>query len=80
MKKNIKLRCTIHIKSAVNINWNDYFDQIEFRYENDITVLSGIFEDQAALHGILAMIRNLNIEIKSIDCKEIEENQNGNRA
>ena len=54
----------------MDINWHDYFDQIEFKHENGVTILSGVFDDQAAFHGMLAMIRNLNIEIRSIDCKE----------
>ena len=36
----------------------------------DITTLTGRVADQAALHGVLAKIRNLNLPIISVNCVE----------
>jgi hypothetical protein len=60
----------ITVKGKLEPRWSDWFDGILITsYQNDQglseTILTGPL-DQAALHGILLKIRNLNLELISV--------------
>jgi hypothetical protein len=47
--------------------WAEWFDGMEIRQEADgETVLAGWVPDQAALHGLLARVRDLNLTLISV--------------
>jgi len=60
----------IRIAGRVNNGWSDFMSSLEqsFDQENGVTVttITGIVADQAALHGMLEHIRDLNLELISV--------------
>jgi hypothetical protein len=57
----------IRLKSQLSQAWADYFDGFKLENgENGETILSGEVVDQAALHGLLTLIRDLGIPLLEI--------------
>lgn len=58
----------IVVKGVLDPMWSDWFDDLEVIYqEQGKTTLTGPVPDQAALHGILAKISNLNLPLLSVE-------------
>lgn len=63
-------RYEIIIESTLDASWSDWLEGVSVTaLENGNTLLSGIFPDQAALHGLLARIRDLNLKLISVKKK-----------
>ena len=57
----------IKIKGYLDPNWSDWFAGLKLTHlEGDGTLLSGWLPDQAALHGLLESIRDLNLKLISV--------------
>lgn len=57
----------IRIKGHLDPRWSDWFAGLELTHlEGDETLLSGTLQDQAALHGLLERIRDLNLKLISV--------------
>lgn len=55
------------IAQALSDQWAAWFDGLEFTCdEQGNTLLTGTMIDQAALHGVLAKIRDLNLVLLSV--------------
>jgi hypothetical protein len=63
-------RMKIKIQGRLSENWNTWFDGMEISYEGDATVLTGEKRDMAHLHGILNLIRDLNLKLISVHTDE----------
>ena len=57
----------IRVKGHLDRRWSDWFDGLEItNLQNGETMLSGEIVDQAALHGALAKVRDLNLELVEV--------------
>jgi hypothetical protein len=56
----------IEIKGILEKHWKESFASMAFSYKGDNTILTGCVPDQSAFHGLLNMIRDLNLTLVSI--------------
>lgn len=63
----------IHVRGHLARRWSDWFDGFQVIYRGDETILTGSVADQAALHGVLANIRDLDLPILLIEKIEYDD-------
>ena len=57
----------IRVKGILDEKWSDWFDGFTITPQaDDETLLAGPVADQAALHGLLAKIRDLGLPLLSV--------------
>jgi hypothetical protein len=66
-KSNYPVYFRIKLKSHLEYKWSDWFDDMVISHEGALTILTGKLEDQAALHGILNRIRDLNLTLLAVE-------------
>lgn len=57
----------IRVRGHLDRNWSDWFSQMVVSTEGSDTILTGSVPDQAALHGLLIRIRDLNLTLLSVE-------------
>jgi hypothetical protein len=57
----------IKLKGRLDPKWSDWFEHMDLSTEGGVTVLRGPVSDQAALHGLLIRIRDLNLTLLSVE-------------
>jgi len=63
----LPLYYSIKVEGCLDKKWADWFENMEMSYEGEVTVLRGQVADQAALHGLLARVRDLNLVLLSVE-------------
>lgn len=57
----------IKLRGHLDQQWSEWFKTLQLTHlEGDETLLSGVLPDQAALHGLLERVRDLNLTLVSI--------------
>ena len=57
----------IIVEGYLDQHWGEWLGGLEFTYDNQgFTLLSGIIQDQSALHGVLSQIHNLGVALVSL--------------
>ena len=56
----------IRVKGVLDSRWSEWFDGMTVSASNDETTLFGPVADQAALHGLLARVRDLGVPLLSV--------------
>ncbi len=59
----------ILVKGHLDTRWSEWFTGMILQHiDGDGTMISGMLPDQAALHGLLERIRDLNLTLISVNC------------
>lgn len=65
--KRVPVHYCIRVKGHLGPQWSEWFDWMTVTLEADgTTTLSGSIADQSALHGLLARVRDLGLELISV--------------
>ena len=57
----------IRLKGHLDSQWTEWFDGFTITLEQDgDTLLTGLVNDQAALHGLLKKVRDLGLPLQSV--------------
>jgi hypothetical protein len=65
------MHVSIRIKGHLDPSWQDYLEGLEIMQDADGTTrLSGVFQDQSALYGVLNMMSQLNLTLLSLERSE----------
>jgi hypothetical protein len=59
----------IRVKGYLDARWNEMFDGMTIAWRNNVTTISGMVADQAALHGLLARVRDYGLVLISIESR-----------
>ena len=53
-------------KRYLDARWNEMFDGMSIAWQDNVTTISGMVADQAALHGVLARVRDYGLVLISV--------------
>ena len=56
----------IQVKGYLDARWNELFEGMTIGWKNNVTTISGMVADQAALHGLLARVRDYGLVLLSV--------------
>lgn len=66
----------IKIQGHLDKKWKDCFEGMEISYTGENTILTENIKDEAHLHGILNLIRDLNLKLISVNPAKKRQNKN----
>ena len=72
-KSYLPVNYRIRLKGYLENKWSDWFEQMTISFEDEETILTGQVADQAALHGLLIRIRDLNLILLSVERMESDQ-------
>lgn len=65
------MHCRITVKGHLDERWSDWFSGLSIRHlETGESALEGPIADQAALHGVLATLRDLHLALVAVACED----------
>ena len=62
----------IKIQEHLDPTWENCFEGMTIHYSDNLTILQVKLKDQAQLHGILNLIRDLNLNLISVQVAEAD--------
>jgi hypothetical protein len=68
------VRYEIRVKGVLGQRWSDWFNGLQISTEpGGVTVIAGVVTDQAALHGLLVKVRDLDLPLLSVQCTDRDD-------
>lgn len=68
----------IKVQGHLDQRWSNWFAGLEVtNLDDDEALISGSLPDQAALHGLLERIRDLNLKLNSVSRRDLAANSSG---
>jgi hypothetical protein len=65
----------IRVKGILGEHWSEWFEGLAVNSEGSDTIISGFLPDQAALHGVLHKIRDLDLFLIRAVCLDAADAQ-----
>lgn len=66
----------IRVKGRLDPSWSSWFDDMTLTFEKGETSITGAVADQAALHGLLAKVRDLGLTLINVKRIKPEPDKN----
>jgi len=64
----------LRVKGHIHPRWSEWFGGLTISHSGpDETVLTGLVQDEAALYGIIARLRDLGMKLTSLSSVEIKK-------
>lgn len=60
----------IQVKGHLDARWSELFEGMTVAWKDNVTTISGMVADQAALHGLLARVRDYGLVLISISNRQ----------
>ena len=68
---------TIKIKGKLDESWAEWFEGFKLTcQESDETILTGLVKDQAAFYGLIGKLRDLGLQLTSVNSSDTESDSN----
>ena len=64
------LNVEIRVRGQIDEQWTDWFEDLTLSHSEGVTVLAGPVQDQSALYGLLAKLRDLGLALLSVDTSQ----------
>jgi hypothetical protein len=62
------LQVEIKVKGQIDEHWSDWFEGLTITHtDKHLTIISGSVADEAALYGLLAKLRDLGLQLLSVN-------------
>jgi hypothetical protein len=66
----MKGKTKIKVEGHLDKKWKNSFEGLKISYKGDNTILTGNLKDEAHMHGVLSIIRDLNLKLISVNPAE----------
>lgn len=64
----------VKVKGVLQEEWGQWFSGMQVHtLESGETLLSGLVQDQAALYGLIARLRDLGLQLVSVNSEELDQ-------
>ena len=74
------LHVNIRVKGQINQQWSEWFGGLTISHSDpDETVFTGLVPDQAALYGVISRLRDLGLELTSVNSQKVVTEKTGDR-
>ncbi|HSF83063.1 MAG TPA: hypothetical protein VLA49_17635 [Anaerolineales bacterium] len=68
----------MHVEGSISEQWSEWFGDLTISHSaSGETVLCGFVADQAALYGIISRLRDLGLQLTSLNSEVIEDDYHG---
>jgi hypothetical protein len=68
------LQVEVRVKGRINEQWSEWFGGLTISHSDpDETVLTGLVADQSALYGIISRLRDLGLELTSVNSRKTKD-------
>lgn len=68
---------TIRVRGVIDKEWSEWLGNLVIDHVGTHTKLTGTVSDSAALYGLLNKIRNMGLELVSVDAEEAGQKSTG---